>query len=59
MIKNAKAAIRCCPDFFDLTKPDAKERVFITFNCHANCEYKTMCLKIRGIMESRLNGGLK
>ncbi len=56
---NIKQAIRCVPDFLDFTKPDAKDRVFVTFSCKINCEYKTMCLKVRGVMESTLNGGLK
>ncbi len=56
---NIKQAFRCVPDFLDPTKPDAKGRVFVAFNCHKNCEFKTMCLKVRGVMESRLNGGLK
>ena len=59
MINNVKAAIRCSVDFMEQTKPDAKDRIFVDFNCHVNCEYKTSCLKIRGIMEARLNGGLK
>ncbi|KKN74999.1 hypothetical protein LCGC14_0385010 [marine sediment metagenome] len=56
---NIKQAFSCAPDFCNETKPDAKGRVFVAFNCHVNCEFKTMCLKLRGVMESRLNGGLK
>ena len=56
---NIKQACRCSVDFMDFTKPDAKNRIFVDFGCKINCEYKTMCLKFRGIMEARLNGGLK
>ena len=56
---NIKQSIRCSVDFMDFTKPDAKNRVFVDLSCQRNCEYKTMCLKIRGIVEARLNGGLK
>ncbi len=56
---NIKQAFRCVPDFLDFTKPDAKDHIFVNFNCKINCEFKTMCLQVRGIIEKRLNGGLK
>ncbi len=56
---NIKQAGRCSMDFMDFTQPDAKNRIFVEFTCHINCEYKTMCLKIRGVIEKRVNGGLK
>ncbi len=56
---NIKQAGRCSMDFMDFSKPDAKNRIFVEFNCRVSCEFKTMCLKIRGVMEKRLNGGLK
>ncbi len=56
---NIKQAIRCVPDFLDFTRPDAKNRVFVDFDCKINCEFKTMCLKVRGVTEKRVNGGLK
>ncbi len=56
---NIKQAIRCVPDFCNPARPDAKNRIFVEFTCQINCEYKTMCLKVRGVMESTLNGGLK
>ena len=56
---NIKQAGRCSMDFMDFTKPDAKNRIFVEFTCQINCEYKTMCLKIRGVIEKRVNGGLK
>ncbi len=56
---NIKQAGRCSMDFMNFTKPDAKGRIFVDYTCKINCEYKTMCLKIRGVIEARLNGGLK
>ena len=58
-MRSVKQALRCVPDFLDQTKPDAKGRVFVEFTCHINCDYKSMCLKVRNVMENRLNGGLK
>ncbi len=56
---NAKQALGCVRDFLNETKPDAKGRIFVDFDCKINCAYKTMCLKVRSIVESTLNGGLK
>lgn len=56
---NEMQALGCVRDFLDFTKPDAKDRIFVEFSCHITCEFKTMCLKVRGIIEARLNGGLK
>ena len=56
---NVKQAGRCSMNFLDFTKPDAKDRIFVEFTCHITCEFKTMCLKIRSVIENRLNGGLK
>lgn len=56
---NEMQALGCVRNFLNWTRPDAKNRIFVDFGCKINCEYKTMCLKIRGVIEKRLNGGLK
>ncbi len=56
---NIYQAVRCSADMMIQTAPDAKGHIFIDFRCRVSCEFRSMCLKIRKVAESKLNGGLK